>query len=38
MYLILRIVPPGNMDDESRELLVKFAKANSQEDIRKDWR
>jgi len=38
MYLILKIVPPVNMDNASRELLEKFAKANPQEDIRKDWR
>ncbi len=37
MYLTLKVILPGALDDESRELVEKFAELNSQPDIRKAW-
>ena len=36
MYLVVKIVPPLKVDDESAELLKRFAELNIQADIR-DW-
>ena len=37
MYLNLKIVAPGDLDEASQELLREFSRRNPQEDIRKDW-
>ena len=37
MYLNLKIVAPGDLDEESRDVLREFSQRNPQDDIRKDW-
>ena len=37
MFLTLKIVPPKEMDERSRQLLSDFAEHNRQEDIRQGW-
>ena len=37
MFLILKIVPPAEMDEDSKQLLQDFALKNPQPDLRKNW-
>ena len=37
MYLILKIVPPTDPDDETRQILRDLAQKRPQDDIRRDW-
>ncbi|MBN1846331.1 MAG: DnaJ domain-containing protein [Sedimentisphaerales bacterium] len=38
MYLILKIVPPETLDEESRRLLDEFERLNPQGDLRRQWK
>ncbi|MCK4628991.1 MAG: DnaJ domain-containing protein [Sedimentisphaerales bacterium] len=37
MFLTLKIVPPVEIDEDSKQLLQDFAKENPQPDLRKNW-
>ena len=37
MFLTLKIVPPAEMDENSKQLLQDFARENPQPDLRKNW-